>query len=134
MSYLTLYIDPTSPDVLVPLLARLQSLPDTVPVLLRYRSPVDNQVSTSSTGTPLSGWGVEMVLKKMEYSSVDDRARKQGQLGEGEEQEGRASGFESHFFDEKLGPVSWDQNKVPLTEEQLESESGLVEKSQRSLC
>lgn len=92
-------------------------------MLLRYKAAAGVAAADQDV-TPLAGWGVEMVLKKMEYSSVDDRARKAGEAGRAaEDQATAATGHQSLFFEEQLGPVSWELNKVPLTEEQLDRES-----------
>jgi hypothetical protein len=73
-----LYFHPTS-NLFAPLLEFVQSFSE-LPLLIRYRSDPRSSTTTNSSGWghlsavhPL-GWGVEMVLKKMEYSSVDDRS------------------------------------------------------------
>lgn len=42
-------------------------------------------------GGNAGGWGVEMVLKKMEYSSVDDRVKRDQTVLGGDTEEGKAS-------------------------------------------
>jgi hypothetical protein len=94
-----------------------------LPVLLRYKAPRPESLTEADVEapTPLAGWGVEMVLKKMEYSSVDDRAKRASAAEPAAEGALRGAGHQSLFFRDQLGPVSWEQNKVPLTEEQLDS-------------
>lgn len=62
------YFHPSS-ELFPPLLKLVASFRD-LPLVVRYRS---DPAAETGAGVRPGGWGVEMVLKKMEYSSVDDR-------------------------------------------------------------
>lgn len=126
-SLLVVYIDPSAPDALLATLLALRTHAQ-VQVLLRYKAPGPAALTAAETNapTPLAGWGVEMVLKKMEYSSVDDRTQRAAGAESMAEEKADGAGYQSLFFEDQLGPVSWEQNKIPLTEEQLDSAAPLL--------
>ena len=65
----------------------------------------------------MSGYGVELALKRTDYLVVDDRAT--GQAGkdalDGKTDETSAIGV----FSEKLGPDPWSELATPLTTEEI---------------
>lgn len=82
--WLYLYFDPSSKHLraLVQLLTVFQ---DDLTTVVRYRSnPSDSrgfEGGKKIRGGNAGGWGVEMVLKKMEYNSLDDRADRGNKQG-----------------------------------------------------
>lgn len=70
-------------------------------------------------GVPVEGWGVEIVLKKMEYSSVDDRAGNGSQEREAGETDGGRVKEKDTFLNERLGDDPWKENSVALEEEEI---------------
>ncbi|CED83771.1 UDP-glucose:glycoprotein glucosyltransferase [Phaffia rhodozyma] len=124
---LTLYFAPSS-TLFPPLLHLLQSFPE-LPLLVRYRMdpPLVSDLEGSSQatfvpvkkqkGVPVQGWGVEMVLKKMEYSSVDDR--QDNVFNEEQIKEKRIIPEEDPILTEALGNDPWRENATPLNEVEL---------------
>lgn len=102
-----------SPEAL-PLLTYLDKHTRAVPefaYVVRYRPTGER-----TRKTPLSGYGVEMALKKTDYLVVDDRARAKG---------GKQVVFENKaqaVFPE-LGEDPWTENSKPLTEEETKRDS-----------
>lgn len=72
-----LYFHPSS-ELFPPLLKLVRSFSE-LPLVVRYRSDPTPEVDGTRSGVTVGGWGVEMVLKKMEYSSVDDRGKAVGE-------------------------------------------------------
>jgi hypothetical protein len=83
-----LYFHPSS-ELFPPLLEFLSSFSE-LPVSVRYRSDPKEPLPRKGKGGNAGGWGVEMVLKKMEYSSVDDRVKRDQVVMEGEAEDGRS--------------------------------------------
>lgn len=102
-----------SPDAL-PLLTYLDQHTRSVPefsYVVRYRPTGER-----SRKTPLSGYGVEMALKKTDYLVVDDRVK--------DSKDGKQAVFErktKEVFPE-LGEDPWTENSKPLTEKEAQSE------------
>jgi hypothetical protein len=78
-----------SSELFPPLLEFLSSFSE-LPVSVRYRSDPKEPLPRKGKGGNAGGWGVEMVLKKMEYSSVDDRVKRDQVVMEGEAEDGRS--------------------------------------------
>lgn len=62
-----------------------------------------------------------MVLKRMEYSSVDDRAKSPEDAAEAVLQAGQPQQASSLFLD-SLGPTPWDPSASPLNETEIACE------------
>ncbi|KAK6902778.1 hypothetical protein I203_108037 [Kwoniella mangroviensis CBS 8507] len=80
---------------------------------LRPTSPLsENEMQRK---TPLSGWGVEMALKKMDYLVVDDRLT--GSSSSSQTQNGTNIGGHSEkgLFEDVLGKDPWTDLATPLT-------------------
>jgi UDP-glucose:glycoprotein glucosyltransferase len=110
-----LYYDPTSRGVSA-LVSYLQHHATTTPgfqYIVRYRP---SRTKPSRTG--LSGYGVEMALKKTDYLVVDDRAS------------GRVAAHvnvhdseEEGIFAATLGEDPWSEMSTPLTSKEITCES-----------
>ncbi|WVQ70245.1 uncharacterized protein L199_008471 [Kwoniella botswanensis] len=84
--------------------------------IVRYLPPTaslsENEMQKK---TPLSGWGVEMALKKMDYLVVDDRLT--GSSSSSQTQNGTNKGGQSGkgLFEDVLGKDPWSDLATPLT-------------------
>lgn len=90
--------------------------------VVRYRPrmvPEDAESAevAPSRGTPLTGYGVEMALKKTDYLVVDDRV-----TGSSEQKTFQAARNASNPFLQQLGEDPWAETATPLTEEEIASE------------
>jgi hypothetical protein len=139
-----LYFHPSS-ELFPPLLEFLSSFSE-LPVSVRYRSDPKEPLPRKGKGGNAGGWGVEMVLKKMEYSSVDDRVKRDQVVMEGEAEDGRSLPLLLHEINPVFAGIdadrrthrilshldrrgnqpthlfaSWEETSVSLDSEQLSS-------------
>ena len=70
--------------------------------------------------TAMSGYGVELALKRTDYLVVDDRAKSSGRK-DGSQSSDVASGAEA-TFSETLGPDPWSETATPMTNEEIAGE------------
>ena len=100
------------------LLESHKSLVSTFQYLVRYKPPEDR-----TRRTPLSGYGVEMALKKTDYLVVDDRVTAGSQEGVPE----TTSASSSDSFADILGEDPWLELSVPISTAELSGRSRDVE-------
>ncbi|WVW83270.1 hypothetical protein I302_105289 [Kwoniella bestiolae CBS 10118] len=85
--------------------------------IVRYLPP--SSLSASDTEmrkkTPLSGWGVEMALKKMDYLVVDDRLTGSSSSPQDQNKSNGQGKSEKGIFDDVLGKDPWSDSATPLT-------------------
>lgn len=110
-----LYYSPST-DAL-PLLTYLDKHAKAIPefaYVVRYRPTGER-----TRKTPLSGYGVEMALKKTDYLVVDDRVNAKG---------GKQVVFENKHKEvfPELGEDPWTENSKPLTEDEVKRELGIT--------
>jgi UDP-glucose:glycoprotein glucosyltransferase len=89
---------------------------------VRYRPPIGSGTrgTRGEKKTALSGFGVELALKKTDYLVVDDRATSSSSSLAQTRTEGRN---QSGLFSETLGPDPWAELASPLTAPEVYGES-----------
>ncbi|WVQ98589.1 hypothetical protein IAU59_005718 [Kwoniella sp. CBS 9459] len=119
-----LYYTPSSPSssALLNYLGQHASAYPEFSYTIRYLPPARSEIEKDTARkTPLSGWGVEMALKKTDYLVVDDRATtsssSSSSSGSGEAQKVMRSDNKnvSSVFMDVLGQDPWSDLATPLT-------------------
>ena len=113
-----LYFDLESPST-SSLLRLLQSHAKSNPsfqLVVRYKPLRGRGVDPKRT--LMSGYGVEMALKKMDYLVVDDRNQISGRSSSSSS-EGSLGGQSRDIFAQALGNDPWAENSTPLSSEEI---------------
>ncbi|EIW69539.1 hypothetical protein TREMEDRAFT_44060 [Tremella mesenterica DSM 1558] len=119
LSQAIFYFDPSSPSS-SPLLGYLDHHASQYPsfrYVVRYAPPKNRHEGPK---TQLSGYGVEMVLKKTDYLVVDDRTSRGKTQAHSKSTQGTSSANHSRMF-EILGDDPWDQWAEPLTKSEVQN-------------
>nr|XP_018263998.1 UDP-glucose:glycoprotein glucosyltransferase [Kwoniella dejecticola CBS 10117]OBR86156.1 UDP-glucose:glycoprotein glucosyltransferase [Kwoniella dejecticola CBS 10117] len=98
-------------------LARHESQYPNFNYVIRYLPPTTFDAAKK---TPLSGWGVEMALKKTDYLVVDDRLTGTSKSQAAEQEVAKHSkSSDSGIFDDALGQDPWSDLSTPLTSDEI---------------
>ncbi|WRT66985.1 uncharacterized protein IL334_003951 [Kwoniella shivajii] len=86
--------------------------------IIRYLPPPSSN-RNQERKTALSGWGVEMALKKTDYLVVDDRASGSSKTDSNVISQEKADGRGKGIFEDVLGSDPWSDLSTPLTSDEI---------------